>query len=201
MDAKINNFLFDFPFAAELHPLQGFWRVSFPETVPVLLRSRVMDYLWTPWRYAYVSTADSTPGCVFCDAVALGDDKKARIVLRGQQCFVILNTFPYTSGHVMVVPYAHLDDLQKLPREAAHEMMDLAQKTEAVFRDLYHPDGMNLGMNIGKAAGAGVAGHIHLHALPRWVADSNFMTVVSETRVLPETLDVTWQKMHDRFAK
>ena len=160
-----------------------------------------MDYLWTPWRYAYVSTAESARGCVFCDAAALGDDRKARIVMRGQHCFIILNAFPYTAGHVMVVPYAHLDDLEKLPPEAAHEMIDLARKTEAVLHALYHPDGINVGMNIGKAAGAGVAGHIHLHVLPRWIADSNFITVVGETRVLPETLDATWQKMHEGFRK
>ncbi len=154
-----------------------------------------MDYLWTPWRYAYVSTTEKAVGCVFCDAVKANDDAKSRIVHRGESCFVILNTFPYTPGHVMVVPYAHLDDLQKLPTATANEMMALSQRMETVLRELYHPDGINLGMNIGKAAGAGIAGHIHMHVLPRWVADSNFMSVVAETRVLPETLDVTWEKM------
>src|ERR1700734_1230337 len=115
-----------------------------------------MDYLWTPWRYAYVSTAEKVSSCVFCDAVNAGDDKKVRIVYRGQHCFVILNTFPYTPGHVMIVPYAHLDELQKLPVEAANEMMALSQRMEAVLRELYRPDGINLGMNIGKAAGAGI---------------------------------------------
>jgi ATP adenylyltransferase len=159
-----------------------------------------MDYLWTPWRYAYVSTAERTIGCVFCEAVKSPDDK-ALIVHRGQQCFVILNTYPYTPGHVMVVPYAHLDELQKLPAEAAQEMMALSQRMETVLRKLYHPDGINLGMNIGKAAGAGIAGHIHMHVLPRWVADANFMSVVGETRVLPETLDVTWARMREVFGK
>jgi len=160
-----------------------------------LLPCRVMDYLWTPWRYAYVSTAEKKTGCVFCDAVNAGDDEKVRIVYRGRHCFVILNTFPYTPGHVMIVPYAHLDELQKLPREAASEMMALAQRMESVLRELYHPDGINVGMNIGKAAGAGIAGHIHMHVLPRWVADANFMSVVAETRVLPETLEETWRRM------
>jgi ATP adenylyltransferase len=154
-----------------------------------------MDYLWTPWRYAYVSAAEKTTGCVFCEAVNAGDDAKARIVYRGQQCFVILNTFPYTPGHVMIVPYAHLDELRKLPSDAAHEMMDLSQRMESVLRELYRPDGINLGMNIGKAAGAGIAGHIHMHVLPRWVADANFLSVVGETRVLPETLEETWKRM------
>jgi len=160
-----------------------------------------MDYLWTPWRYAYVSNVELTSGCVFCRALELNDDRKTRIVHRAQHCFLILNTFPYTSGHVMIVPYAHLDELQKLPPAAAHEMMELGQRTESVLRHLYHPDGVNLGMNIGKAAGAGVADHIHMHVLPRWVADANFMTVVSETRVLPEALDVTWENMRKGFAE
>jgi len=154
-----------------------------------------MDYLWTPWRYAYVSTAEKSVGCVFCEAAAASDDQKVRIVHRGRLCFVILNTYPYTPGHVMIVPYTHLDELRKLPPETAHEMMDLSQRMETVLRNLYHPDGVNLGMNIGKAAGAGIAGHIHMHVLPRWVADANFMSVVGETRILPETLDQTWERM------
>jgi ATP adenylyltransferase len=153
-----------------------------------------MDYLWTPWRYAYITGADKPKGCIFCE-LPKEDDAKARIVHRGKWCFVILNTYPYTSGHVMVVPYAHLDELQKLPKDAAHEMMDLSQKMEQVLRGLYKPDGVNLGMNIGAAAGAGVAGHIHMHVLPRWVADANFISVVGETRILPETLETTWQRI------
>jgi len=160
-----------------------------------------MDYLWTPWRYAYVSSAGKTSGCVFCDAVNDGDDSKSGIVYRGKSCFVILNAYPYTPGHVMVVPYAHLDELQKLSAEAAHEMMDLSQRMESVLRELYHPDGINLGMNIGKAAGAGIAGHIHMHVLPRWVADANFLSVVGETRILPETLDVTWKRISGACAE
>ena len=154
-----------------------------------------MDYLWTPWRYVYVTSADRTPGCIFCEAAKSPDDRKSRIVYRGRDCFIILNTFPYTPGHVMVVPYAHLDELQLLSSEAAHEMIELCQRVENVLRQLYTPDGVNLGMNIGKAAGAGVAGHIHMHMLPRWVADANFLSVVGETRILPETLEVTWERM------
>jgi len=153
-----------------------------------------MDHLWTPWRYAFVTGADLISGCIFCDAAQLTDEK-ARIVHRGTHCFVILNTYPYTNGHVMVVPYAHLDELRKLPTDAAQEMMALTQKIETVLRKLYVPDGINLGMNIGKAAGAGVAGHIHMHVLPRWVADANFISVIGETRVLPETLDMTWERI------
>ncbi len=153
-----------------------------------------MDYLWTPWRYAYITGADKPKGCIFCE-LPKQDDAQARIVYRGKSCFVILNTYPYTSGHVMVVPYTHLDELQKLPVQAAHELMDLSQKMEAVLRRLYKPDGVNLGMNIGAAAGAGVAGHIHMHVLPRWVADANFVSVVGETRILPETLETTWERI------
>jgi ATP adenylyltransferase len=158
-----------------------------------------MDYLWSPWRYAYVTGADKIEGCIFCE-LPKGDDKTARIVYRGKHCYVVLNTYPYTSGHVMIVPYQHLDQLQKLPTGAAHEMMDLSQKMEAVLRTLYKPDGINLGLNIGAAAGAGVAGHIHTHVLPRWVADANFISVVGETRVLPEALDTTWERIRGAFG-
>jgi ATP adenylyltransferase len=158
-----------------------------------------MDYLWTPWRYAYVTTAEKISGCVFCDALRAGDDEKSRIVLRGKHNFVILNTFPYTSGHIMVVPYAHVDELRKLSAEAAHEMMNLSQRLETILRQLYSPTGINLGMNIGQAAGAGVAGHIHMHMLPRWIADANFMTVVGETRILPESLEETYQRIKGAF--
>lgn len=159
-----------------------------------------MDYLWTPWRYAYVSGTLKTTGCVFCEAPK-EDDAKARIVHRGTHCYIILNTYPYTPGHVMIVPYEHLDELRKLSVEAANEMMALSQRMESVLRELYHPDGINLGMNIGKAAGAGIEGHIHMHVLPRWVADANFVSVVGETRVLPKTLDVTWGKLSSALKK
>jgi ATP adenylyltransferase len=153
-----------------------------------------MDHLWTPWRYAYVTGADKETSCIFCEAPKERDDQ-SRIVHRGNYCYVILNTYPYTNGHVMIVPYAHMDELQKLPSDAAHEMMALTQRLETVLRSLYRPDGINLGMNIGKAAGAGVAGHIHMHILPRWVADANFASVIGETRVLPEALEVTWERI------
>jgi ATP adenylyltransferase len=167
-----------------------------------LLPSLVMDYLWTPWRYAYVTTAgqnegkpDGSPqGCIFCELPKLADED-TKIVHRGQHCFVILNSFPYTSGHVMVVPFAHLDELQKLPEAAAQEMMALSQKMERVLRQVYTPDGINLGMNIGRAAGAGIAGHVHMHVLPRWAGDTNFMTVTGESRVLPEALEETYERI------
>jgi ATP adenylyltransferase len=159
-----------------------------------------MDYLWTPWRYAYISSADRVPGCIFCDKIAENDDRKNFIVHRGQHCFIILNAYPYTSGHVMVVPYAHLDELVKLPSEAAHELIELSQQMESILRKVYRAEGVNLGMNIGKCAGAGVAGHVHMHVLPRWTADANFMSVVGETRVLPEALDTTYDKIKNEIT-
>jgi ATP adenylyltransferase len=158
-----------------------------------------MDHLFTPWRYAYVSTADKTPGCIFCELVKLPDEQ-ALILHRGQYCFIIINSFPYTSGHIMIVPYAHLDQLAKLPAAAATEMMSLTQRMETILRDLYHPDGLNIGMNIGKSAGAGVAGHIHMHILPRWTADANFVSVIGETRVLPESLQETYRRIREKLA-
>jgi ATP adenylyltransferase len=147
-----------------------------------------------------VSGAAPTSGCIFCD-LPRETDEKSRIVYRGTHCFVILNTFPYTNGHVMIVPYAHLDELHKLPAEAAQEMMALTQRMEVVLRELYRPDGINLGMNIGKAAGAGVAGHIHMHILPRWVADANFFSVIGETRILPESLEQTWEQIRNVLSR
>ncbi len=186
-----------------------------------------MDTLWTPWRYAYVSTTEHTdrqgvpagleawPGdkhCVFCNLLAATDyaiahgmdsqqaDRTARIVLRSENCYICLNIFPYTSGHLMIVPRRHEPELGGLGAREAGEVMELAQKTERALRRVYSPDGINLGLNLGKAGGAGVAGHLHLHMLPRWLGDTNFMTVVGETRVLPEALDTTWQKLHQAFA-
>jgi ATP adenylyltransferase len=159
-----------------------------------------MDYLWTPWRYTYITSADAATGCIFCEQPRLNDDRKAFIVHRGRHCYIILNAFPYTSGHVMIVPYEHVDQLNKLPTEAANELIALAQRIEGALRQVYRPDGLNLGMNLGKAAGAGVAGHIHLHALPRWVADANFVSVIGETRVLPEALETTWERLKEALG-
>ena len=156
-----------------------------------------MDYLWTPWRYQYLeqATQGQQPDCIFCDALKRNRDEETLIVYRAKKSFVILNRFPYTSGHVMVVPYAHVAELHLCDPGALQEMLELAQRLEAVYREEYKPDGMNLGMNLGKAAGAGVAGHLHLHMLPRWIGDSNFMTVTGETRVHPENLRTTFDRL------
>jgi ATP adenylyltransferase len=188
---------------------------------------RAMDHYWTPWRYAYVTAAESAvrPGvpaalsgwtgdlkCVFCNLIASVDhaiangmsvdeaELAAGLILRAKHCFICLNAFPYTSGHLMVIPFAHLDRLAALPAEAAHELIDLAQRTERALDKTYTPHGFNFGMNVGKAAGAGVAGHIHLHAMPRWLGDTNFMTTVAETRILPEELDMTWRRMREALG-
>jgi ATP adenylyltransferase len=190
-----------------------------------------MDYLWTPWRYAYLVDADPAapkgarkgvpqalaawPGdcdCVFCNLIAatryaieqggsaVEAERAAYIVLQAEHSFVCLNAFPYSSGHVMIVPYAHQETLAALERDAALEIMMLAQRTDAVLREVYTPQGINMGINLGQAAGAGIAAHLHMHALPRWLGDSNFMTVIGETRVLPETLDTTWQRLREGFG-
>jgi ATP adenylyltransferase len=160
-----------------------------------------MDYLWTPWRYRYVAEAKNQKGCVFCNAAAANQDEEWLIVQRGVQNFVILNRYPYTTGHAMIVPYAHTADFSGLDRETAGEMMLLSQRVQAAIDDVYHPDGFNLGMNLGHSAGAGIADHLHMHLLPRWTGDTNFMTTVSETRLEPEELSVTYTKLRKALAQ
>jgi ATP adenylyltransferase len=164
-----------------------------------------MDYLWTPWRYRYITEQGGeearADNCVFCAAAQSADNEKALIVHRGEWNYVILNRFPYTAGHVMVVPYAHLSTLEALPEKTLLELARLSRDCEKALREVYQPDGLNLGLNIGKSAGAGVAGHLHLHALPRWVGDANFMTPIAETRVIPEELTTTWRRLHEAFLR
>jgi len=154
-----------------------------------------MDYLWTPWRYRYVVEAKNVSGCVFCNAPAANNDEEWLIVHRGVKNFVILNRYPFTAGHVMVVPYTHTSDFAGLERETATEMIMLTQRVQTAIDDTYHPDGFNLGMNLGHSAGAGIADHLHMHVVPRWTGDTNFMTTVSETRLEPEDLSVTYTKL------
>ena len=155
-----------------------------------------MDRLWTPWRYRYVSTAgDPGNACIFCAAAVSGDDRAHYVVLRAEHNFLILNLFPYTSGHLMIAPYRHVATLADADPAALEEMMLLTARAEKALRGLYKPDGLNIGMNLGDAAGAGVPGHIHMHVLPRWTGDANFMTTVAETRVLPETIETTYERV------
>jgi ATP adenylyltransferase len=160
-----------------------------------------VDYLWTPWRYHYVTTPEAPSGCVFCNAASSSDDRASLIVHRASRTFVILNRFPYTNGHVMIVPYEHAALLESLDDETLVEMTLLARRVEGHLRSIYSPDGMNIGINLGKAAGAGIAGHLHMHMLPRWAGDTNFMTVTGETRVLPEELPVTWERLRAEFDR
>jgi ATP adenylyltransferase len=159
-----------------------------------------MDHLWSPWRYRYVSAPkpdDDQPSgdCLFCRILSESKDKDNYVLLRAERNFVLLNRFPYTSGHLMIVPNAHVATLEQTDPAALAEMMALARRMETALRQVYRPGGLNIGLNIGKAAGAGIAGHIHMHVLPRWAGDVNFMTTVSETRVLPEDLDTTYTRL------
>ena len=154
-----------------------------------------MDYLWSPWRYRYVSRAGPGDECFFCRKAAEQADRENYIILRGRENFVLLNLYPYTSGHLMIAPYRHVATLEDAAPSALAEMMALTQAAEKHLRSLYRPGGLNIGMNVGECAGAGVAGHIHMHVLPRWGGDANFMTTVGETRVLPEDLDTTYQRL------
>jgi ATP adenylyltransferase len=154
-----------------------------------------MDYLWTPWRYRYIAGADKLAGCIFCNALAANRDEEMFIVLRGAKNYVILNRYPYTSGHVMIVPYEHTADFARLDTQTTTEIMLLAQRAQAALHTVYHPEGYNFGMNLGRSAGAGIADHLHFHLLPRWTGDTNFMTSISETRLEPEELATTYSKL------
>jgi ATP adenylyltransferase len=158
-----------------------------------------VETLWSPWRHEYINGSGPdkpNPGCIFC--IAKQDptqDQHKLVVHRGDASFVMLNRYPYTSGHLMIAPYAHIDSLTGASKAATDEMMDLAKRCERALREVYKPQGFNLGMNLGQVAGAGVADHIHLHILPRWGGDTNFMSTVAETRVLPEDLAMTYQRL------
>jgi len=164
-----------------------------------------MDRLWTPWRYRYVSSShprdsDRKDGCIFCEKAASSDDRGNYIVLRAERNFAMLNLYPYTNGHLMIAPYEHIATLAGAPEATLLEMMRLTARAEQALRELYGPDGLNIGMNVGAAAGAGVAGHIHMHVLPRWTGDASFMTTISETRVLPEMLEATYERVKSTLS-
>lgn len=162
-----------------------------------------MDYLWSPWRYRYVSQAGKGAGCVFCEKVSLdpSQDREQLVLYRGKNNLLLLNLFPYTTGHTLIIPYQHVGDLIHLDEDTLGEMITLARKIQSALEAVYKPEGYNLGMNLGKCAGAGVADHLHMHVLPRWTGDSNFMTVIGETRVQPEDLPTTYDKLVGHFAK
>jgi ATP adenylyltransferase len=159
-----------------------------------------MDYLWSPWRYRYVSTAKPDEKCLFCRIASESNEKENKdkenyVLLRAERNFVLLNRYPYASGHLMIAPYAHVATLEEAEPATLLEMMSLAQRVEGILRKTYQAGGLNLGLNIGRSAGAGVADHIHMHVVPRWSGDVNFMTTVGETRVLPEDLAATYERL------
>ena len=159
-----------------------------------------MDRLWTPWRYRYVTSATPDDQCIFCRIAASSDDPGNYVVLRAERNFVLLNLYPYTNGHLMIAPYEHVPSLTEAHAETLAELMSLTVRAEKALRDIYRPGGLNLGMNLGQCAGAGVVGHIHMHVLPRWPGDASFMTAVGETRVLPEDLETTWKRLKEALS-
>lgn len=157
-----------------------------------------MKRLWTPWRMKYLESK-RPEGCVFCQKIADSDDAKNHILYRGQYACVVLNLYPYNSGHLMIIPYAHAARLADLPMEAQTEMLALLNKSLEVLQRALSPEGFNIGMNLGRAAGAGIDEHLHVHAVPRWTGDTNFMAIFAETRVVPEWLDDTYRKLKPIF--
>lgn len=159
-----------------------------------------MQQVWSPWRFQYVSNATKESSCIFCDALDIKDPAESLIVFRGIHNFIILNRYPYNNAHLMIAPYYHLGNPADAAPEVAAEMMLLSQKVIKALREAYHPDGFNIGMNLGKSAGAGVEDHYHMHVVPRWSGDTNFMTALADTRVIPEDFQVTLQRLKPFFA-
>ncbi len=166
-----------------------------------------MDILWTPWRYDYITGSEpqtevNSRKCVFCRILEdSASDEEKFILKRAEFNFVILNVYPYGTGHLMVIPYEHISDIDAADSATTAEMMELLRHSQTILREAYHPDGFNIGMNLGKAAGAGVADHFHMHMLPRWVGDVNFMTAIGQTRTVPESLSSTYSKLKAGFDR
>lgn len=156
------------------------------------------DRLWAPWRLEYIR-GPKAEDCIFCRAVEADDDEAAYVVHRGEHCFVLLNAYPYNNGHVMIAPYAHEPTIEPLDEPTLNELMGLVKRTTQALRDVYAPEGFNVGINMGKAAGAGIEEHIHMHVLPRWTGDTNFMPVIADTRVLPQSLADSWRELKEAF--
>ena len=159
-----------------------------------------MKRMSTPWRKNYIEGHVKEDGCVFCNALAKKEDNAKNLVIhRGKRAFVIVNLFPYTNGHLMVAPMDHQPSLELLDAETRAEMMELISQAVVILKKIYHPHAFNVGANIGKAAGAGVPDHVHVHIVPRWTGDSNFMSILGETRVLPETIDETYMRVRKEW--
>jgi ATP adenylyltransferase len=163
------------------------------------------DIMWAPWRMAYVAAEHDEqydgPACVFCRLPAIADDSDSYILHRGERCFVVLNLYPYNNGHLMVIPYAHVDALPDVDEQTTTEMLRLVRRSQQVLTDAMGPQGFNIGINQGRAAGAGIADHIHLHVVPRWSGDTNFMPVLGDVRVMPQHLDDTYAALRGGFSQ
>ncbi|RLG10781.1 MAG: HIT family hydrolase, partial [Thaumarchaeota archaeon] len=162
-----------------------------------------MKILWAPWRMAYIRrfSSGNSSKCFLCEAARGKSDEESLIVFRGENCFVIMNRFPYNNGHLMVAPYRHVGSILDLREEESAEIMKLLRLSVKALGEEYRPDGYNIGLNLGRVAGAGLADHIHFHVVPRWAGDTNFMPVVSETKVIPEGLEETWRRLKSRFSR
>lgn len=154
-----------------------------------------MDYIWTPWRMKYIQENHNAKGCIFCLAAAAEDGLENLVFQRGEGVFMILNRYPYTSGHIMCVPYHHVSRLEELTDSVRSELMAFTSKAVEVLQSVYQPEGFNLGMNLGNVAGAGIAEHVHMHIVPRWGGDTSFISTVGKTRVLPESLEETYRRV------
>jgi ATP adenylyltransferase len=159
-----------------------------------------MNHIWSPWRMKYIENNEKQEGCVFCKAQTKEDNAANLIAFRGQHAFVILNLYPYTSGHLMVVPFEHVATLEELNPATRAEIMELTSQCMSVLRKIYNPQAFNMGANIGEAAGAGVPGHVHIHIVPRWGGDTNFMSTLAETRILPESIEDTYKRVSKGFS-
>ena len=156
--------------------------------------------IWAPWRLRYVKNANKSDECIFCTKPREGDDRATLLVHRGESCFVILNLYPYTNGHLMIAPFEHIGRYQDLPAATTAEMTALAQQAMNRIEAVYGPEGFNVGLNQGRVAGAGIEGHIHLHVVPRWAGDNNYMPVIADTRVMPQSLEESYEAMLGGFS-
>jgi len=160
-----------------------------------------MKRLWAPWRMKYIEQADKTEGCIFCTLPAENKDEEKLILHRGKTAFIMMNSFPYNNGHLMVAPFKHTADMQDLEDEELLEIQRLLRYAIRLLTETMHPDGFNIGVNLGLTAGAGVADHIHWHIVPRWNGDTNFMPVVADTKVLPDSLQSTYKKLKKKIEE
>jgi ATP adenylyltransferase len=159
-----------------------------------------MQRLWSPWRLAYVTGAKNPQGCIFCEALTR-NEREPLILFRGSACFVLLNQFPYNNGHLMIAPNRHVATLAGLTLDESIELMALTQRAEIALTEAYQPEGINVGVNLGRPAGAGIVDHVHVHLVPRWTGDTSFISVIGEVRVLPETLDGTARRLRPIFER